>query len=132
MKGRGEKEPDVFTESINVEPAILAQCVEHLEGISLDRTELDTKGVAFEEFMGGFFKGDFGQYFTPRDLIAFCVEMLQPARKDLVLDPGVRLRRLPAIRSRLRAPRGRPTVQARHSGALPVLARLRTTQCVWH
>ena len=82
------REPDVFTESINVEPQILAQCVEHLEGISLDRTELDTKGVAFEEFMGGFFKGDFGQYFTPRDLIAFCVQMLRPTRNDLVLDPA--------------------------------------------
>ncbi|HET8926047.1 MAG TPA: type I restriction enzyme HsdR N-terminal domain-containing protein [Candidatus Acidoferrum sp.] len=63
-----EREPDVFTDQLNVEPPILAQCVEHLEGISLDRTELDTKGVAFEEFMGGFFKGDFGQYFTPREL----------------------------------------------------------------
>lgn len=48
-----ELEPDVFTDQLNVEPQILAQCVEHLEGISLDRTELDTKGVAFEEFMGG-------------------------------------------------------------------------------
>ena len=82
------KEPDVFTESINVDPPILAQCVEHLEGISLDNTELDTKGVAFEEFMGSFFKGDFGQYFTPRELIAFCVEMLDPNRGDLVLDPA--------------------------------------------
>ena len=81
-------EPDVFTDRINVEPAILAQCVEHLEGISLDRTELDTKGVAFEEFMGGFFKGDFGQYFTPRELIAFCVAVLDPGRTDLVLDPA--------------------------------------------
>lgn len=81
-------EPDVFTESINVDAPILAQCVEHLEGISLDRTELDTKGVAFEEFMGGFFKGDFGQYFTPRELIAFAVEMLRPQRTDLVLDPA--------------------------------------------
>ena len=81
-------EPDVFTENINVAPQILAQCVEHLEGISLDRTELDTKGVAFEEFMGGFFKGDFGQYFTPRELIAFAVEMLRPQRTDLVLDPA--------------------------------------------
>ena len=82
------KEPDVFTESINVTPPILAQCVGHLEGISLDRTELDTKGVAFEEFMGSFFKGDFGQYFTPRELIAFAVEMLDPKRNDLVLDPA--------------------------------------------
>ena len=83
-----EKEPDVFTEKINVEAMILAQCVEHLEAISLDRTELDTKGVAFEEFMGGFFKGDFGQFFTPRELIAFCVEVLDPQRDQLVLDPA--------------------------------------------
>ena len=83
-----EREPDVFTESIEVDPPVLAQCVEHLEGISLDRTELDTKGVAFEEFMGGFFKGDFGQYFTPRELIAFAVEMLDPKRNDLILDPA--------------------------------------------
>jgi type I restriction enzyme M protein len=83
-----ELEPDVFTDQLNVEPQILAQCVEHLEGISLDRTELDTKGVAFEEFMGGFFKGDFGQYFTPRELIAFAVEILNPERKELVLDPA--------------------------------------------
>ncbi len=78
----------MFTDRIAVEPPILAQCVEHLEGISLDRTELDTKGVAFEEFMGSFFKGDFGQYFTPRELIAFCVEVLDPRRTDLVLDPA--------------------------------------------
>ena len=83
-----EREPDVFTDQINIEPPILAQCVEHLEGISLDRTELDTKGVAFEEFMGSFFKGDFGQYFTPRELIAFAVEVLDPDRKDKVLDPA--------------------------------------------
>ena len=81
-------EPDVFTDRIAMEPPILAQCVEHLEGISLDRTELDTKGVAFEEFMGSFFKGDFGQYFTPRELIAFCVAVLDPKRTDLVLDPA--------------------------------------------
>ena len=83
-----KNEPDVFTDRINIEPAVLAQCVEHLEGISLDRTELDTKGVAFEEFMGGFFKGDFGQYFTPRELVGFCVEVLNPERKHLVIDPA--------------------------------------------
>ncbi len=83
-----ELEPDVFTDKINVEPPVLAQVVEHLEGISLDRTELDTKGVAFEEFMGGFFKGDFGQYFTPRELIGFAVEVLDPERKHLILDPA--------------------------------------------
>lgn len=87
-KAEQELEPDVFTDQINVDPLILALCVEHLEGISLDRTELDTKGVAFEEFMGGFFKGDFGQFFTPRDLIGFSVEMLNPERKDMTIDPA--------------------------------------------
>jgi type I restriction enzyme M protein len=80
-----EKEPGVFTDKINIDPPVIAQVVEHLEALSLDRTELDTKGVAFEEFMGGFFKGDFGQYFTPRELIAFSIELLNPERKHLVL-----------------------------------------------
>jgi type I restriction enzyme M protein len=87
-KDEQDLEPDVFTDKINLDPPILAQCVEHLESISLDRTELDTKGVAFEEFMGGFFKGDFGQYFTPREIIAFAVELLNPERGQLVLDPA--------------------------------------------
>jgi hypothetical protein len=30
--------------------------------------ELDTKGIAFGEGMGGFFKSDLGQFFTPREL----------------------------------------------------------------
>ena len=50
--------------------------VSHLEGINFNATDLDTKGVAFEQFLDGFFKGDFGQYFTPREIIRFCVEML--------------------------------------------------------
>jgi type I restriction enzyme M protein len=81
-------EPGVFTEKINVEPGVLAQVVEHIEAINFNKTDLDTKGVAFEEFMGSFFKGDFGQYFTPRELIAFCVQMLSPEKSDLVLDPA--------------------------------------------
>ncbi len=38
--------------------------------------------------MGGFFKGDFGQYFTPREIINFCVNMLQITNKDFILDPA--------------------------------------------
>lgn len=38
--------------------------------------------------MDGFFKGDFGQYFTPREVIAFAVEMMKPSQNDLVLDPA--------------------------------------------
>lgn len=83
-----QTDPEVFSDPINLEPPTLAQCVEHLEDISFERTELDTKGVAFEEFMGGFFKGDIGQYFTPRELVNFAVHILNPNKDDLVLDPA--------------------------------------------
>lgn len=83
-----KKDPEVFTETIKIDDATLRTVVSHLEGINLNKTDLDTKGVAFEQFMDGFFKGDFGQYFTPREIIAFAVEMMQPEHDELVLDPA--------------------------------------------
>ena len=87
-KIEAQHDSGIFADSLNVDPLILAQVVEHIESINLNKTELDTKGVAFEEFMGGFFKGDFGQYFTPRELIAFSVQMMRPSNRQLVLDPA--------------------------------------------
>ena len=43
-----------------------------------------------------------GQYFTTRELIKGIVDVMQPRPDDTVCDPGVRDRRLPACRSRLR------------------------------
>ncbi|HEV7299619.1 MAG TPA: restriction endonuclease subunit M [Tepidisphaeraceae bacterium] len=83
-----ERDPEVFTESIKIDDATLRTIVSHLEGINLSKTDLDTKGLAFEQFMDGFFKGDFGQYFTPREVIDFAVQMLEPTNTDLVLDPS--------------------------------------------
>ncbi len=82
------KDPEVFTETIRIDDATLRTVVSHLEAINLNKTDLDTKGVAFEQFMDGFFKGDFGQYFTPREIIAFAVEMMKPSHDELVLDPA--------------------------------------------
>lgn len=82
------KDPEVFTDTIKIDDATLRTVVSHMEGINLSKTDLDTKGVAFEQFMDGFFKGDFGQYFTPREIIDFAVRMMQPKSDDLVLDPS--------------------------------------------
>ena len=49
---------------------------------------MDTKGVAFERFMEDFFKGKMGQFFTPREIIRFAVQMLKPEEDKLVLDPA--------------------------------------------
>src|SRR2546426_4921604 len=83
-----EREPDVFKEPIRVDDGTLKMCVSHLEGINFNKTDLDTKGVAFEQFLDSFFKGDFGQYFTPREIIQFAVEMLRPNAADATLDPA--------------------------------------------
>lgn len=82
------KDPEVFTESIKVDDRVLRTVVSHLEAINLNKTDLDVKGVAFEQFMDGFFKGDFGQYFTPREIIDFCVKMTKPQNDQDVLDPS--------------------------------------------
>ena len=82
------KDPEVFTESIKVDDRVLRTVVSHLEAINLNKTDLDVKGVAFEQFMDGFFKGDFGQYFTPRPIIEFCVHMMKPEQDWNVLDPS--------------------------------------------
>ncbi|MBO5968419.1 MAG: restriction endonuclease subunit M [Clostridia bacterium] len=82
------KDPEVFTESIKVDDRVLRTVVSHLEAINLNKTDLDVKGVAFEQFMDGFFKGDFGQYFTPRPIIEFCVKMMKPEHDWDVLDPS--------------------------------------------
>lgn len=79
---------DVFKEDLKIEPEELYTVVEHLQGISLDKTDLDTKGVAFEHFMEDFFKGKSGQFFTPRNIVSFAVKMMNIKRDNLVLDPA--------------------------------------------
>ncbi|NLZ62651.1 MAG: N-6 DNA methylase [Lentisphaerae bacterium] len=83
-----QREPDVFNDNIKIDDITLKNVVLHLEGINLTATDLDTKGVAFEQFMDGFFKGDFGQYFTPRNIIAFTIQMLDIQVGDYVMDPA--------------------------------------------
>ena len=100
-----EREPDVFTETIKTDLITLKNIVLHLEGVNLTATDLDTKGIAFEQFMDGFFKGDFGQYFTPRNIIAFAIHMLDIEAQDTVIDPacgsgGFLLHALDYVRSR--------------------------------
>ena len=82
------QDAEVFKEDIRLEPKIVYNVVEHLQGLALNKIDLDTKGVAFEKFMEDFFKGKMGQFFTPREIIRFCVKMLDPQKEDFVLDPA--------------------------------------------
>lgn len=84
-KGR-EKDPEVFKDGIRLNAAKVRNVVGYLEKINLNKTDLDSKGRAFETFMGSFFRGDFGQYFTPRPIVKFIVDVLPINKDSFVLD----------------------------------------------
>ena len=81
-----KKAPEVFKDDIRLNPEKLRTVVGYLESIHLGNTDLDSKGRAFETFMGSFFRGDFGQYFTPRPIVKFIVDVLPITNDSLVLD----------------------------------------------
>jgi type I restriction enzyme M protein len=81
-----KKDPEVFKDDIRLSAAKARTVVSYLEGINLSDTDLDSKGRAFETFMGSFFRGDFGQYFTPRVIVKFIVDVLPITHESLVLD----------------------------------------------
>ena len=81
-------DPDVFTEDIRVDEGRLFSVVNHLQGINLNQTDLDVKGIAFERFLGSYFKGDMGQFFTPREVVEFMVKIVELHHENLILDPA--------------------------------------------
>ena len=85
-EGAKREDGEVFGDDIGLEDNIIYNIVEKIQGINFVDTDLDTKGVAFERFMEDFFKGRMGQYFTPREIINFCVKMMDVNIKDKVLD----------------------------------------------
>ncbi len=49
--------------------------VEELQKFSLINTDNDPKGLAFETFVEHYMKGEFGQFFTPRNIVDFMVKV---------------------------------------------------------
>jgi type I restriction-modification system DNA methylase subunit len=49
---------------------------------------VDIKGTVFERMVGATFRGELGAYFTPRELVEFCVRLVDPGPEDTVLDPA--------------------------------------------
>lgn len=63
------------------------QIVKELEIYNLSTTSDDVKGIAFEKFLGKTFRGELGQFFTPRTIVDFMVSILDPQEGEFVCDP---------------------------------------------
>ncbi|MBM9612923.1 N-6 DNA methylase [Desulfobulbus rhabdoformis] len=75
-------------ERINLKPATGIEIVRLLEKYNLSDTSEDIKGVAFERFLGRTFRGEIGQFFTPRSIVEFMVHMVDPKEGEIVCDPA--------------------------------------------
>ncbi|HZH91980.1 MAG TPA: N-6 DNA methylase [Pyrinomonadaceae bacterium] len=84
-KGK-DKDPEIFNKPIDLSVERIKTVVEYFQGISFSKTDLDSKGKAFETFLGAYFRGEFGQYFTPRNVVKFAVEALPITNEHRVLD----------------------------------------------
>lgn len=98
-----KKDPEVFKEDIKLDKHKIYTVVQYLQDINLSKTDLDSKGLAFQSFMGDFFRGDFGQYFTPEPIVEFIVHSIGIEKDWKILDTscgsgGFLLHALKAVR----------------------------------
>ena len=63
------------------------QIVKELQIYNLSTTSDDVKGIAFEQFLGKTFRGELGQFFTPRTIVDFMVSVLDPQEGEYICDP---------------------------------------------
>lgn len=83
------KDDDLFdpNETIRIRENSFEAIVEELQIYNLSTTSDDVKGIAFEKFLGRTFRGELGQFFTPRTIVDFMVEVLDPQEGEILCDP---------------------------------------------
>ena len=99
---------DEASRHINLKPGTSREIVRELERYNLSDTSEDIKGIAFERFLGRTFRGEIGQFFTPRPIVEFMVRMVDLGEGDVVCDPasgsgGFLIRAFEIMRERITA-----------------------------
>ena len=90
LQEANRKWPDIIAPCVKsaLTPQHLQVCVEALAKHTLFSAGLEVMDVFFEFLISRRAKGAKGQYFTPRHVIEFCVQMLRPQPTETVLDPA--------------------------------------------
>lgn len=74
--------------SLDISPQHLVRSMRPLIGWSFAESDLTWLDATLERLVAKDSKGALGQYFTPRDIVRFCIELLNPHSKDKVIDPA--------------------------------------------
>lgn len=72
---------------IHLKDRTVRKIVEKFEGYDLGLTAFDVKGEAFEYFLGENFTGGLGEFFTPRNVVEFMVDAINPKIGEKIIDP---------------------------------------------
>jgi len=90
FKNASEEWPGVFEagENIKLRKDHLQVCIGPIEGVRLMGSNLRIMDDAFEYLLPTEAKKKKGQFFTPRHVVEMCVRMLNPTRKEYVMDPS--------------------------------------------
>lgn len=83
------KDDQLFEENeiIKIRQNSFESILKELEAYNLSDTADDVKGIAFEEFLGKTFRGELGQFFTPRTIVDFMTKILDPEEGETICDP---------------------------------------------
>ncbi len=83
------KDDDLFSEheKMRIKQGSFEAIVKELEKYNLSITSDDVKGIAFEQFLGKTFRGELGQFFTPRTVVNFMNDVLDPKEGEVICDP---------------------------------------------
>lgn len=75
-------------ETINLRYETAREIVRLLQDYDLSDTSEDIKGIAFERFLGRTFRGEIGQFFTPRSIVEFMIRFVEPREGEVICDPA--------------------------------------------
>jgi len=80
---------DLFDPDSNIalDDRTIRTIVSQFEGYDLSLTAFDVKGEAFEYFLGDTFTGGLGEFFTPRNVVEFMVDAIDPKIGQKIIDP---------------------------------------------
>lgn len=75
------------SEKLRIKESSFESILTELETYNLATIDDDVKGVAFESFLSKTFRGELGQFFTPRTIVDFMVNVLDPKVGEKICDP---------------------------------------------
>lgn len=90
---RTDRKVEQLLEPLSIRERELFDIMQILQSVSLINTDNDPKGLAFETFSRAYMKGEHGQFFTPRNIVEFMLNVSPIVwddaftKRSTVLDP---------------------------------------------